>query len=71
MTRDCWHVYAAPEVVENPGDSSLSRLKMLYTQAKDLSESDARYACCTNRYTVIVSIVQKLVLANFWSRALL
>ncbi|KAL8120135.1 hypothetical protein AgCh_017317 [Apium graveolens] len=29
----------APEVVEKPGDSSLSRLKMLYTQAKDLSES--------------------------------
>ncbi|KAL8148622.1 hypothetical protein AgCh_005834 [Apium graveolens] len=33
----------APEVVEKPGDSSLSRLKMLYTQAKDLSESEMRY----------------------------
>ncbi|KAK1377893.1 hypothetical protein POM88_024637 [Heracleum sosnowskyi] len=27
MTYDCWHVDAAPEVVEKPGDGSLSRLK--------------------------------------------
>ncbi|KAK1379901.1 hypothetical protein POM88_026645 [Heracleum sosnowskyi] len=40
MTYDCWHVDAAPEVVEKPGDGSLSRLKMLYTQAKDLCESE-------------------------------
>ncbi|KAL8109484.1 hypothetical protein AgCh_025543 [Apium graveolens] len=32
----------APEVVEKLGDSALSRLKMLYTQAKDLSESEVR-----------------------------
>ncbi|GER29513.1 SGF29 tudor-like domain [Striga asiatica] len=31
---------STPELVEKPGDSSLSRLKMLYTQAKDLSESE-------------------------------
>ncbi|KAF5961625.1 hypothetical protein HYC85_002834 [Camellia sinensis] len=30
----------APEVVEKPGDNSLLRLKMLYTQAKELSESE-------------------------------
>ncbi|XVF57958.1 hypothetical protein PTKIN_Ptkin07bG0024100 [Pterospermum kingtungense] len=29
-----------PEVVEKPGDSSLSRLKTLYIQAKDLSEKE-------------------------------
>ncbi|TKY63183.1 SAGA-associated factor 29 [Spatholobus suberectus] len=33
---------ATPEVVEKPGDNSLARLKVLYTQAKDLSESEAR-----------------------------
>ncbi|KAG5107797.1 hypothetical protein JHK84_044704 [Glycine max] len=32
---------ATPEVVEKPGDNSLARLKFLYTQAKDLSESEA------------------------------
>ncbi|XP_057437377.1 SAGA-associated factor 29 homolog A-like isoform X2 [Lotus japonicus] len=32
---------ATPEVVEKPGDTSLSRLKMLYTQAKDLSDNEA------------------------------
>lgn len=31
---------STPEVVEKPGDNSLSRLKMLYTQAKDLAESE-------------------------------
>ncbi|XP_028778622.1 SAGA-associated factor 29 homolog A-like isoform X2 [Neltuma alba] len=31
---------AAPEVVEKPGDSSLSKLKVLYTRAKELSESE-------------------------------
>ncbi|KAK8607278.1 hypothetical protein V6N13_053020 [Hibiscus sabdariffa] len=31
---------ATPEVVEKPGDSSLSRLKSLYIQAKDLSERE-------------------------------
>ncbi|KAI3474930.1 hypothetical protein Pfo_030241 [Paulownia fortunei] len=31
---------STPEVVEKPGDNSLSRLKMLYTQAKELSESE-------------------------------
>ncbi|CAL0332994.1 unnamed protein product [Lupinus luteus] len=30
-----------PEVVEKPGDNSLARLKVLYTQAKDLSDSEA------------------------------
>lgn len=34
---------AAPEAVEKPGDNSLSKLKMLYTQAKELSESEMRY----------------------------
>ncbi|KAL2320181.1 hypothetical protein Fmac_029150 [Flemingia macrophylla] len=32
---------SAPEVVEKPGDNSLARLRYLYTQAKDLSESEA------------------------------
>ncbi|EEF40980.1 conserved hypothetical protein [Ricinus communis] len=31
---------ATPEVVEKPGDNSLSRLRSLYTQAKDLSENE-------------------------------
>ncbi|KAI4350618.1 hypothetical protein L6164_005061 [Bauhinia variegata] len=31
---------ATPEVVEKPGDSSLSRLKLLYTHAKELSETE-------------------------------
>lgn len=31
---------AAPEVVEKPGDTSLSKLKNLYIQAKELSESE-------------------------------
>ncbi|WRX20838.1 hypothetical protein QQP08_013325 [Theobroma cacao] len=31
---------ATPEVVEKPGDSSLSRLRTLYIQAKDLSERE-------------------------------
>lgn len=38
-------VHKAPEVVEKPGDNSLSRLKMLYTQAKELSESEVKYVC--------------------------
>ncbi|KAL3629146.1 SAGA-associated factor 29 A [Castilleja foliolosa] len=31
---------STPDVVEKPGDISLSRLKTLYTRAKDLSESE-------------------------------
>ncbi|KAI5651167.1 hypothetical protein M9H77_37172 [Catharanthus roseus] len=31
---------STPEVVEKPGDNSLTKLKMLYTQAKELSESE-------------------------------
>nr|VDC68498.1 unnamed protein product [Brassica rapa] len=31
---------ATPEVVEKPGDTSLSKLKILYIQAKELSESE-------------------------------
>ncbi|XP_061986337.1 SAGA-associated factor 29 homolog A [Populus nigra] len=31
---------ATPEVVEKPGDTSLAKLKTLYTQAKELSESE-------------------------------
>ncbi|XP_076910730.1 SAGA-associated factor 29 homolog A-like isoform X1 [Bidens hawaiensis] len=31
---------STPEVVEKPGDNSLSRLKMLYIQAKELSENE-------------------------------
>uniref|UniRef100_A0A251SB47 Putative SGF29 tudor-like domain-containing protein n=1 Tax=Helianthus annuus TaxID=4232 RepID=A0A251SB47_HELAN len=31
---------STPEVVEKPGDNSLSRLKMLYVQAKELSENE-------------------------------
>ncbi|KAF5739588.1 hypothetical protein HS088_TW12G00797 [Tripterygium wilfordii] len=34
---------ATPEVVEKPGDTSLARLKHLYTQAKDLSESEVTF----------------------------
>ncbi|MED6140258.1 hypothetical protein PIB30_091466, partial [Stylosanthes scabra] len=33
---------SSPEVVEKPGDNSLARLKILYTQAKDLSDSEAQ-----------------------------
>ncbi|CAA0823431.1 SGF29 tudor-like domain [Striga hermonthica] len=35
---------STPEVVEKPGDNSLSRLKMLYTRAKELSETEASVA---------------------------
>lgn len=42
---------AAPEVVEKPGDNSLSKLKMLYTQAKELSESEMRYLCLHRLFT--------------------
>ncbi|KAK6153113.1 hypothetical protein DH2020_012752 [Rehmannia glutinosa] len=35
---------STPEVVEKPGDNSLSRLKMLYTQAKELSETEVTIA---------------------------
>lgn len=31
---------STPEMVEKPGDNSLSKLKLLYTQAKDLSEAE-------------------------------
>lgn len=48
MTCDFWIVDAAPEVVEKPGDTSLSKLKMLYAQAKELSENEVRYACSTS-----------------------
>ncbi|GMJ09384.1 SaGa associated Factor 29 a [Hibiscus trionum] len=34
---------ATPEVAEKPSDSSLSRLKTLYIQSKDLSESEVTY----------------------------
>lgn len=37
------YINAAPEIVEKPGDSSLSRLKSLYIQAKDLSEKEVMY----------------------------
>uniref|UniRef100_A0A2P2KRN8 Uncharacterized protein MANES_17G110800 n=1 Tax=Rhizophora mucronata TaxID=61149 RepID=A0A2P2KRN8_RHIMU len=37
---------ATPEVVEKPGDNSLSKLKILYTQAKELSETEVQYAQC-------------------------
>ncbi|XAR51923.1 hypothetical protein NMG60_11006728 [Bertholletia excelsa] len=33
-------LHSTPEVVEKPGDNSLSRLKILYTQAKELSEGE-------------------------------
>lgn len=39
-----WYVInvldAAPEIVEKPGDTSLSKLKILYIQAKELSENE-------------------------------
>lgn len=34
---------AAPEVVEKPGDNSLTRLKTLYIHAKELSENEVTY----------------------------
>lgn len=34
---------AAPEMVEKPMDSSLLKLRALYFQAKDLSETEVRY----------------------------
>ena len=37
------YVNAAPEVVEKPTDSSLSRLRTLYFQAKDVSEAEMKY----------------------------
>lgn len=37
------YVNAAPEMVEKPTDSSLSKLRALYYQARDLSENEVRY----------------------------
>lgn len=37
------HVNAVPEVVEKPGDNSVARLRILYTQARDLSEDELMY----------------------------
>lgn len=34
---------SAPDVVEKTGDGSLTRLKALYTQAKELSETEVTY----------------------------
>jgi hypothetical protein len=34
---------AAPELVEKTGDNSLTKLKALYTHAKELSENEVRY----------------------------
>lgn len=39
-----FYVDAAPELVEKSGDNSLSKLKHLYTVAKDLSETEVKYA---------------------------
>lgn len=36
-------VYTAPEVIEKPGDNSLTKLKSLYIQAKELSETEVQY----------------------------
>ncbi|KAG4914992.1 hypothetical protein JHK87_052549 [Glycine soja] len=41
FVRDMIQNHSSPEVVEKPGDNSLARLKFLYTQAKELSESEA------------------------------
>ena len=41
INYECWG--ADPEVVEKPGDMSLSKLKNLYTQAKELAETEMRY----------------------------
>lgn len=47
MVKHCIHIdflaSAAPEVVKKRGDNSLSKLKMLYIQAKEHSESEAAY----------------------------
>lgn len=40
-----FNLNAAPEVVEKAGDNSLSKLKSLYTQAKELSETEVTYVC--------------------------
>ncbi|KAK4768444.1 hypothetical protein SAY87_003585 [Trapa incisa] len=37
---------ANPEAIEKPGDPSLSRLKILYAHAKDLSEKEASVSDC-------------------------
>lgn len=39
------HGNKAPEVVEKPGDNSLSKLKNLYAHAKELSENEVTYVC--------------------------
>ncbi|XP_024625321.1 SAGA-associated factor 29 homolog B isoform X2 [Medicago truncatula] len=44
-----------PEVVEKPGDNSLAKLKMLYTQAKDLSDNEA------NLSTMLISQLDVLL----------
>ena len=37
------HLNLAPELIEKSGDAMLPRLRSLYTQAKDLSETEVRY----------------------------
>ncbi|XP_048230256.1 SAGA-associated factor 29 homolog A isoform X2 [Ricinus communis] len=46
---------ATPEVVEKPGDNSLSRLRSLYTQAKDLSENEVNHPFCIWNFGCSVS----------------
>ena len=52
--------HAAPGVVEKPGDNSLSRLKMLYTQAKELSEGEIK---CVHHFRFLLFFF--LVRANY------
>lgn len=40
---DHLHVNADPDVIEKPGDTSLEKLKDLYSQAKELSETEVKY----------------------------
>ena len=55
------YVGAAPEVVEKPGDTSLSRLKVLYTHAKELSESEVTYVHSTAFMILISSTLKKKI----------
>lgn len=45
---------ADPEVVEKPGDMSLSKLKNLYIQAKDLAETEVRYFFITYKVLHVI-----------------
>lgn len=49
-------INAAPELVERPSDTSLLKLKYLYSRAKELSESEVTYVQCWLLWVEIIYV---------------